>query len=470
MINAQAFPSAHGFGKDATGGRGGTVIEVTSLANSGAGTLREALTTSGTRIIVFNVSGTITISSLISLTSTYGNFTIAGETAPGDGIQIVGTNSAYIQIDASNFIIRNIRFRGNAGTGQSTLRLYATASRTDVVVDHCSFSWANSAEMALSFGTNNVGQYHDVTISNCIFGELGRGILQYKGHYDISYYRNYHYGVYQRAPTSNYPDYQASNTLSLEVINNLYHNIFHLPVESSIGSRVTVIGNERSNAAGSTYNSGGGPELLGIGGGGEGTAGNTYVYVDDNLNEVGSIYNSGATSYIETTPYYSSDITGGLIDAVADIADMLPDIGAYTWARDSHDQRFIDYYTDDNGVEGTYTGTPDTLTGSAYTDADSDSMWDVAEIAIWGDITTTNTTTTDQDSDGYTDIEETFFYFTGETVVAETCSDGILNQDETGIDCGGVCTACPVPTILRSRMIRVGTGKGGAYLGTTKIN
>lgn len=392
---AKAFPTAHGFGRFATGGRGGSVIAVTSLNNSGAGTLREALLTTGARIIVFRVSGTITISSTIALSGSYGNFTIEGGTAPGQGVQIVFSNNSYIQSDCSNFIVRNMRFRGVSGstTSQTMWRNISQSgsNRSNIVFDHCSFSWANTTEMPLDFeatGTPPTDQIHSVTVSNCIFGENYRGILQYKGHWDFSYYRNYFYGTYMRSPTSNYPEFQDNNTLTSESINQIWHNEFHLTREASFGSRVTMIGNKRSNSSNSSYNASG-DELVALtsSGADNSNAANSYLYVNDNLNEVGTIYPSSNASYIETAPYYSSDIAGNLILPASNINAMLPNIGAFRWARDSHDTRFINYYLNDNGTLGTYTGTPDTLTGgTVYTDTDGDGLSDSYETLNGGSV------------------------------------------------------------------------------------
>src|SRR5690242_19952756 len=101
-----AFPGAWGGGMYSFGGRGGKVIVVTNLNDSGPGSFRDAVEQGGPRIVVFNVAGVIRLKAAVSIRAPY--ITIAGNTAPGDGICIAGNT---VQLDTHDVVVRHMRFR-----------------------------------------------------------------------------------------------------------------------------------------------------------------------------------------------------------------------------------------------------------------------------------------------------------------------------------------------------------------------
>ena len=134
-----AFPGAEGYGKYTTGGRGGKVIEVTNLNASGPGSFGAAIGASGPRTVVFRVSGTIVGNFSIS----NNDITIAGQTAPGDGICIKGNLST----GADNVIIRYIRVRYDPSWGANDA--LGGRHHTNNIFDHVSKSWSADEVLTL---------------------------------------------------------------------------------------------------------------------------------------------------------------------------------------------------------------------------------------------------------------------------------------------------------------------------------
>ena len=152
-----AFPGAEGFGARASGGRGGEVYHVTHLGDAGPGSFRDAVSRPR-RIVVFDVGGYIDLKSPVSVAS---HVTIAGQTAPGDGI---GTKNQQVSFsNAENVIVRHMRFRGGLGgpAGKDCLTVHKGKNQ---IFDHLSVAWGRDE-------TFSINESENITVQHCIIAE-----------------------------------------------------------------------------------------------------------------------------------------------------------------------------------------------------------------------------------------------------------------------------------------------------------
>lgn len=215
-----AFPEAKGAGKLASGGRGGKVIEVTNLNNSGHGSLRWALTRTEPRIVVFCVAGYIDLNTPIKIEN--GNLTIAGHSAPGDGICLRG---AGIEILTDNVVMRYIRIRPGGELSSQSDAIFATGV-DNVIIDHCSFSWATDEQCALFNNTNFTMQYCIISesLNNSTHPTLQQGSGAIWGGNNVTFHHNLFVHNKSRNPRIGYSDVDSAEISKIEIVNNVFFN------------------------------------------------------------------------------------------------------------------------------------------------------------------------------------------------------------------------------------------------------
>ncbi|HWC58871.1 MAG TPA: autotransporter-associated beta strand repeat-containing protein [Verrucomicrobiae bacterium] len=184
-----AFPGAQGYGQYATGGRGGTVYHVTTLADSGAGSFRDAVSQSG-RTIVFDVGGYIQLASAVSCAS---GITIAGQTAPGGGIGVMGNEVSFY--NDNNIICRYFRFRqGGSSTGSSAINIGSGSAASNMIFDHIS----------VEFGQwDSIDAVHTITftVQNSIIADpINQQFGAHVEGYNATWYGNIWANAHNRQP------------------------------------------------------------------------------------------------------------------------------------------------------------------------------------------------------------------------------------------------------------------------------
>ncbi len=247
------FPGAVGFGVDTKAGRGGRVIRVTNLNDSGAGSLREAAQASGPRVVIFDVSGTIFLEQDIVVREPF--VTIAGQTAPTPGITLA---HAGLRVKSNDVLVQHLRMRpGDLADGPDKVSRDGVAmtgdSRGDtavfnVVIDHCSISWGTDENVSTWY--RNV---RDITLSNSIVSEALRSAGHPKGNHSMGYLIGDH--TRNTAVVNNLFAHNENRNPLMKgdvtafIANNIIYDFANQPIAFGDGdgsgpTRATVIGND----------------------------------------------------------------------------------------------------------------------------------------------------------------------------------------------------------------------------------
>ncbi|PJJ62576.1 pectate lyase family protein [Chryseobacterium geocarposphaerae] len=244
FINAQnvlSFPGAEGFGRYTTGGRGGKVYFVTKLSDDGSeGTLRYALEQKGARYIVFKTGGTIYLESPLKIKE--GNLTIAGQTAPGDGITVANYETF---VGADNVMIRYMRFRMG---DQKNFEGDALGARfiKNLMVDHCSMSWSTDETVSIYNNENTTLQW-------CVIAESLRNSVHQKGAHGYGgiaggKFASFHHNIYAHHDSRNprlgeYAGSKFALTDLTDFRNNVIYNWGHNNIYGGEGMNVNIVNN-----------------------------------------------------------------------------------------------------------------------------------------------------------------------------------------------------------------------------------
>jgi TRAP-type mannitol/chloroaromatic compound transport system substrate-binding protein len=333
----KVFPGAEGFGTDSKAGRGGQIIKVTNLNNSGAGSLRDAVSKPGPRIIVFEVAGVINLSSPIVATNPY--MTIAGQSAPAPGITL---NGYGLQLFTHDILVQHLFVRvtstTNAGEDDG-LRIYRGSNTApliyNIVIDHVSIAWGNDENASIVLNSG-----HDFTYSNCLLGEGHYGLLIDSNIKNTSVMRNL-----IMAATARFPRLKGGVTAN--VVNNVLYN-WGVQSAAQVGS---VDGKNYVSFAGNTFI--GGPNTSG---GSYGinvysmVAGSQLYVPESGANRniaTGTLYSSAASGFLTNSPPASASLAGITVLPAQDVEFYIyNNVGARPAERgtaygDFTDERFI---------------------------------------------------------------------------------------------------------------------------------
>jgi hypothetical protein len=406
-----AFPGAEGFGATTPGGRGGKVLPVTNLNDSGPGSLRAACEAEGPRIVVFRVDGMIDLKSAIRIRNPY--LTLAGQTAPGDGICLRGYEFSN---ETHDVVVRFLRSRPGDIAGKEVDALDLGHGSRNVVYDHCSANWSVDECLSLS------GLVSDVTVQWCLIGEsLNRSVHKKGAHGYGSLSRasggvSWHHNLWLHNTARNPrlgDNYGKAPYPTFDVRNNVMYDFGGTC--SGLTQGVLKV-NYAANYIKPGPSSGRSRQPIVVGG-----PSDMVFYIRDNY-----VDGNPAMSADNATMFTAMELDGKRAVTLAEkpfeaplvrtltpqaaYDAVLAQVGAYLPVRDAVDSRLVEHVRTRTGAiinsQKEVGGWPVYRTAKAPVDSDGDGMPDAWEKAHGLDPRDASDAAKDRDGDGYTNIEE----------------------------------------------------------------
>jgi hypothetical protein len=331
----EIFPGAEGFGTLTSAGRGGKIIKVTNLRDRGPGSLRDAVSYSGPRIIVFEVAGLINLSRPIVASNPY--MTIAGQSAPAPGITL---NGYGLQMFTHDVLVQHLFIRiTSTSSSDDGLRIYRGSDVApqvyNVVADHVSIAWGNDENASIVFNSG-----HDFTFSNCLLGEGHYGLLVDNNIKNISILRNLIMSATARFP-------RLKGGVTGNIVNNVLYN-WGVQSAAQLGS---VDGKNYISFAGNKFIAGPNTRSGSYGVNVYSMVAGSQLYVPTvgaNRNIAnGNVYSSAVSNFLTGTPPASASLNGITVLPVEEVESYVyNNVGARPGERgttfgDSVDKRFI---------------------------------------------------------------------------------------------------------------------------------
>lgn len=484
-INAQipAFPGAEGYGKYSVGGRGGQVMKVTNLNDSGPGSFREACEASGPRTVIFEVGGRINLLTEIVIDNPY--ITIAGQHSVGGGILLSKEftegsedRDPVLVVNTHDVIIRYIRMRRQeTNAGGNNDDVFYISGGHDIIVDHSSFSWGGDGNFDFANYCCNYTQVRPTTealynitsqynvMTNTWNSE--KNSLVSNGATKISWFRNAYINSGTRNPAISTPNpgFAPGFDTYYEMANNFYFDYLNGPSFNLNEDNPTEVGTMHANLLNNKAQDFVGTNLATVetsppytyrrwlrASTDESTQvsmslfvqGNITPYRPNNTYDEWEIGQNGGTSSgndilipttlrsntIHQTPFVQENVF--LYDANDIWANIRDHVGASLPARDSEDLRAV---SDVDNAESTFIQDVDQTfpviaNGTPLEDVDNDGMPDFWELLEYGNLSTNNND--DTDGDGYTNLEE-YLNQTANGQIPEIPAESVIVSPNTAI-------------------------------------